>query len=222
MATRRMVVVVVFMTGSPRGGDLAGRGLAPPSAAGPSRTSGDRAASRAGVLRSAAVALPAGPRRPTRAGRAARMGHTLQRTPPWGAVYGAGHSSATPAGRSPARADRPPEPPSKAVRPQPWATLRCAPALLRTTVEPASTRAAHHPEEHTMTTYQPTLSAALAHEHVTELLRQAATSRAAAQAPTQNPHRTPRRRPAVVGPPHRPAGHPSHRVVPGHQHGQEP
>ena len=45
-----------------------------------------------------------------------------------------------------------------------------------------------------MTTYQPTLSAALAHEHLTELLRQAATSRAAAQAPDQNPHRTPRRR----------------------------
>ena len=46
-----------------------------------------------------------------------------------------------------------------------------------------------------MTTYQPTLSAALAHEHVTDLLRQAATSRAAAQAPDQNPHRTARRRP---------------------------
>ena len=46
-----------------------------------------------------------------------------------------------------------------------------------------------------MTTYQPTLSAALAHEHVTDLLRQAAISRAAAQAPDQNPHRTARRRP---------------------------
>jgi hypothetical protein len=46
-----------------------------------------------------------------------------------------------------------------------------------------------------MTTYQPTLSAALAHEHVTDLLRQAATSRAGAQAPDQNPHRTARRHP---------------------------
>jgi hypothetical protein len=46
-----------------------------------------------------------------------------------------------------------------------------------------------------MTTYQPTLSGALAHEHVTDLLRQAATFRAAAQAPDQNPHRTARRRP---------------------------
>jgi hypothetical protein len=46
-----------------------------------------------------------------------------------------------------------------------------------------------------MTTYQPTLSGALAHEHVTDLLRQAATSRAAAQAPDQNQHRTTRRRP---------------------------
>ena len=46
-----------------------------------------------------------------------------------------------------------------------------------------------------MTTYQPTLSGALAHEHVTDLLRQAATSRAAGQAPEQNPHRTARRRP---------------------------
>lgn len=45
-----------------------------------------------------------------------------------------------------------------------------------------------------MTTYQPTLSAALAHEHITELLRQAATSRAAAQVPDRS-HRTPRRRP---------------------------
>jgi hypothetical protein len=46
-----------------------------------------------------------------------------------------------------------------------------------------------------MTTYQPTLTAALAHEHFNDLLRQAATSRAAAQAPHQTPHRTPRRRP---------------------------
>jgi hypothetical protein len=46
-----------------------------------------------------------------------------------------------------------------------------------------------------MTTYQPTLSAALAHEHVTDLLRQAAASRAAAQAPDPNPHHTARRRP---------------------------
>ena len=46
-----------------------------------------------------------------------------------------------------------------------------------------------------MTTYQPTLSAAVAHEHVTDLLRQADAARAAAQAPDQNPHRTARRRP---------------------------
>ena len=46
-----------------------------------------------------------------------------------------------------------------------------------------------------MTTYQPTLSGALAHEHVTDLLRQAATSQAAAQLRDQNPHRTGRRRP---------------------------
>jgi hypothetical protein len=46
-----------------------------------------------------------------------------------------------------------------------------------------------------MTSYQPTLSGALAHEHVTDLLRQAATSRAAAQAPDQDPHRPARRRP---------------------------
>lgn len=46
-----------------------------------------------------------------------------------------------------------------------------------------------------MTTYQPTLSAALGHEHVTDLLRPAATSRAAAQAPDRSPHSTPRRRP---------------------------
>jgi hypothetical protein len=46
-----------------------------------------------------------------------------------------------------------------------------------------------------MTTYQPTLSGALAHEHVTDLLRQAATSRAAAQLPDDpTRHRTPRRR----------------------------
>lgn len=53
----------------------------------------------------------------------------------------------------------------------------------------------HHPEEPTMTTYQPTLSAALAHEHITELLLQAATSRAAAQVPDRHSHRIPRRRP---------------------------
>ncbi len=46
-----------------------------------------------------------------------------------------------------------------------------------------------------MTTYQPTLSGALAHEHVTDLLRQAATSRAAAQLPSPTGPRTRRRRP---------------------------
>jgi hypothetical protein len=46
-----------------------------------------------------------------------------------------------------------------------------------------------------MTTYSPTLSGALAHEHVTDLLRQAATSRAVGLASDQNPHRTGRGRP---------------------------
>ena len=47
-----------------------------------------------------------------------------------------------------------------------------------------------------MTTYQPTLSAALADEHVTDLLRRAATSRAAAQLPDgPTRHRTSRRLP---------------------------
>ena len=44
------------------------------------------------------------------------------------------------------------------------------------------------------TGYQPTLTGALAREHVTDLLRTAGASRAAAQLP-RNPHRTPRRRP---------------------------
>ena len=45
-----------------------------------------------------------------------------------------------------------------------------------------------------MTTSQPTLTAALAHEHLAELLRRAATSRAVAQVPDRS-HRPPRRRP---------------------------
>ena len=50
-------------------------------------------------------------------------------------------------------------------------------------------------EEPTVTTtgYQPTLTGALAREHVTDLLRTAGASRAAAQLPGR-PHRTPRRR----------------------------
>jgi hypothetical protein len=44
------------------------------------------------------------------------------------------------------------------------------------------------------TGYQPTLTGALAREHVTDLLRTAGASRAAAQLP-RHPHHTPRRRP---------------------------
>jgi hypothetical protein len=47
----------------------------------------------------------------------------------------------------------------------------------------------------TTTTYQPTLTGAVAREHVNDLLREATLSRAAAQLPGRNPHRTPRRRP---------------------------
>jgi hypothetical protein len=52
------------------------------------------------------------------------------------------------------------------------------------------------PEEPSVTTtgYQPTLTGALAREHVTDLLRTAGASRAAAEL-RRNPHRTPRRRP---------------------------
>jgi hypothetical protein len=44
------------------------------------------------------------------------------------------------------------------------------------------------------TGYQPTLTGALAREHLTDLLRTAGASRAAAQLPRLS-HRTPRRRP---------------------------
>jgi hypothetical protein len=44
------------------------------------------------------------------------------------------------------------------------------------------------------TTYFSGLSAAIAHEHINDLLRAAAQSRAAAKAPSRQPHRTPRRR----------------------------
>jgi hypothetical protein len=44
-------------------------------------------------------------------------------------------------------------------------------------------------------TYQPTLTGAVAREHVNDLLRTAAAARAATQLPGRNPHRTPRRRP---------------------------
>jgi hypothetical protein len=44
--------------------------------------------------------------------------------------------------------------------------------------------------------YSPTLSGALAHEHVDDLLRAARRSRAAALLPDPTRHRTPRRRPA--------------------------
>ena len=51
-------------------------------------------------------------------------------------------------------------------------------------------------EEPSMSTtgYQPTLTGAVAREHVTDLLRIAAASRATAQLP-RRPHHTPRRRP---------------------------
>ena len=44
-------------------------------------------------------------------------------------------------------------------------------------------------------TYLPSLTGAIAREHVTDLLRDATASRAAAQLPNAHPHRTPRRRP---------------------------
>ena len=83
---------------------------------------------------------------------------------------------------------------SKALRPSTVGDLPMCTASPQNDGGTGLDKRGYHPEEHTMTTYQPTLSAALAHEHLTELLRQAATSRQAAQAPTQNPHRTPRRR----------------------------
>lgn len=48
----------------------------------------------------------------------------------------------------------------------------------------------------TGTTYQHTLTAAVAREHVNDLLRAADASRVAAHLPERNRHRTPRRRPA--------------------------
>jgi hypothetical protein len=45
------------------------------------------------------------------------------------------------------------------------------------------------------TSYYPSLTGAVAREHVNDLLREATVSRAAAQLPRRNPHRTPRRRP---------------------------
>jgi hypothetical protein len=47
----------------------------------------------------------------------------------------------------------------------------------------------------TATAYQQSLTAAVAREHVNDLLRAAEQSRTAAQLPAHNPHRTPRRRP---------------------------
>jgi hypothetical protein len=44
--------------------------------------------------------------------------------------------------------------------------------------------------------YQLSLTAAVAHEHVNDLLRAAAASRVAGCLPDENGHRTPRRRPA--------------------------
>jgi hypothetical protein len=44
--------------------------------------------------------------------------------------------------------------------------------------------------------YQPSLTAAVAHEHVNDLLRAAVSSRVAVCLPGENGHRTPRRRPA--------------------------
>ena len=46
------------------------------------------------------------------------------------------------------------------------------------------------------TAYQPSLTAAVAHEHVNDLLRAADASRVAACLPDGKGHRTPRRRPA--------------------------
>ena len=47
----------------------------------------------------------------------------------------------------------------------------------------------------TAATYSPSLTGAVAREHVNDLLREATSSRAAAELPRRNPHRTPRRRP---------------------------
>ncbi len=44
-------------------------------------------------------------------------------------------------------------------------------------------------------THTDSLTAGLAHAHIDELLRQAATARAVAELPARNGHRTPRRRP---------------------------
>ena len=47
----------------------------------------------------------------------------------------------------------------------------------------------------TTAAFQPSLTAAVAREHVNDLLRAADQSRASAHLPADNPHRTPRRRP---------------------------
>lgn len=44
-------------------------------------------------------------------------------------------------------------------------------------------------------THSSSLTGAIAREHINDLLRDAASSRAAAQLPARNTHRTPRRRP---------------------------
>ena len=49
---------------------------------------------------------------------------------------------------------------------------------------------------HTEMTYQPSLTAAAAREHVNDLLRAADASGVAAHLPDRDRHRTPRRRPA--------------------------
>jgi hypothetical protein len=46
----------------------------------------------------------------------------------------------------------------------------------------------------TTTAYQPTLTGAVAREHVNDLLHEATASRQAAELPRRNRHRTPRRR----------------------------
>lgn len=60
----------------------------------------------------------------------------------------------------------------------------------------STSEAATATEEPSVSTtgYQPTLTGAVAREHVTDLLRIAAASRATAQRP-RRPHHTPRRRP---------------------------
>jgi hypothetical protein len=69
--------------------------------------------------------------------------------------------------------------------------------VLRTTVGPDPNHGVPHTEEPAMTTttYYPSLTGAVAREHVNDLLREATASRTAAQMPEPTRHQTPRRRP---------------------------